>query len=125
MKTINEIRVENINFLTRERGSVKRVAEISGKSRSLISQIKSGHSFGDKLARELEQALALEEGWFDNPRAEETTVSPLEAITVIKSYIESTNFTVEEKSLVSRFRLLNQKEKNLVLNLIQSIEENA
>ncbi|AOZ05947.1 hypothetical protein [Cupriavidus malaysiensis] len=76
MKTIDEIRHENLLLLIGKFGTVQALANAVGKSHAQISQLKTRavHSatgkprtIGDDLARTFEQRCDLPLGWFDNP----------------------------------------------------------
>jgi len=67
MKTTSEIRLENLEILIREAGSVKRLSEKSGISRVYISQlrhqaiaVKTGNArnIGSETARKLEVGMS-------------------------------------------------------------------
>lgn len=75
MKTIAEIRLENLKSLVRENGSQDKVAELAGSSAVYLSQLlnsakdtKTGkpRQIGDDMARKLESGCAKEVGWLDN-----------------------------------------------------------
>jgi len=75
MKTIDEIRLDNLLALIDKAGSVQAVAEATNRSHAQISQIKNSSKYGDTgknramgatMARALEKAFQLERGWMDN-----------------------------------------------------------
>lgn len=75
MKTISEIRLDNLELLVREHGSQDKVAELAGTSPVYLSQLfnkamdsKTGRprQIGDPLARKLEIGCKKEIGWMDN-----------------------------------------------------------
>lgn len=75
MKTIDEIRYENLLTLINEMGSIANLARTLGKSHSQISQLKNRsnnstgkgkpRSVGDDLAREMEEKAGKPLGWMD------------------------------------------------------------
>ncbi|MFV5212808.1 hypothetical protein ACLIIZ_03655 [Azonexus caeni] len=80
MKTIEEIRLDNLRALVNEAGGVTRFAETSGKQQAQISQLlnrakdsKTGKpkAIGSSQARELEKAANKETGWLDNDHSRE------------------------------------------------------
>lgn len=81
MKTIDEIRYDNLQRLVMEAGGLTELVEKSGNrlSRPTLYQIlekkttASGaiKNVGDELARKIEEALRLEPGWMDNLSDEE------------------------------------------------------
>ena len=75
MKTIADIRAENLELLIAEQGSAERVAALCDTSPVYISQLrnKAGDSktgtprqVGDAMARKLEVGCCKEVGWMDN-----------------------------------------------------------
>lgn len=84
MKTVSEIRLENLTLLLSELGSLRALADKANTSASYLSQIKNGlrdsksgtpKSVGSSLARQLEEGCGKPRGWMDEDhslRAEET-----------------------------------------------------
>lgn len=79
MKTIAEIRRDNLALLTTEFGSQDKVAELADTSSVYLSQIrneapdaKTGklRQMGDPMARKIEIGCAKERGWMDHPHDE-------------------------------------------------------
>lgn len=75
MKTIAEIRLDNLRLLIDEIGTQERVAELAETSPVYLSQILNGaadsktgkvRQIGDPLARKLESGCGKELGWLDN-----------------------------------------------------------
>ena len=77
MKTIGEIRLDNLLELIEDHGSLAQLNELMGlartdatlsqiKNRSLDSKTKKPRAMGDPLARRLEKACGKEPGWMDN-----------------------------------------------------------
>lgn len=92
MKTVDEIRLENLMLLIFEKGTQEAVAEAGGTSSVYLSQIKNRtpdkktgkpRQMGDDMARKLEEGCVKERGWMDNVHAlskqypESPTVVPL------------------------------------------------
>lgn len=76
MKTIAEIRRDNLALLTDEFGSQDKVAELAETSSVYLSQIrneapdaKTGkpRQMGDPMARKIEAGCSKERGWMDHP----------------------------------------------------------
>ena len=74
MKTVHQIRRENLDLLASELGSMDRVAALVETSAVYLSQLKKQsidqktgrpRQMGDKLARRLEKGCKKEEGWMD------------------------------------------------------------
>lgn len=83
MKTIAEIRLDNLDLLIAEHGTQDRVAELGGTSSVYLSQVKNKspdkktgklRQMGDDMARKLELGCGKEVGWMDNihPQTEPT-----------------------------------------------------
>lgn len=79
MRTIAEIRRDNLQILIDEHGSVAELNERMGWERTdpRLTRIRNANTrtgrnkpfqMGDALAREIEVSLQLERGWMDNPR---------------------------------------------------------
>lgn len=75
MKTIAEIRLENLETLIAEKGTQEKVAELGGTSSVYLSQIKNQSAdaktgklrqMGDDMARKLEAGCGKVRGWMDN-----------------------------------------------------------
>ena len=82
MKTIAEIRLENLSFLIQENGTQDKVSELSGVSPVYLSQLKNEsrdiktgrpRQMGDRTARKLETGCKKPIGWMDKEHA---TASP-------------------------------------------------
>jgi len=76
MKTTPEIRLENLEILLQEAGSVKRLAEKSGITTVYISQLRHGalntgtgniKNIGNTAARKFEAGMGKPVGWMDTP----------------------------------------------------------
>jgi hypothetical protein len=83
MKTIGEIRRDNLLLLVAEHGSIAALnvrlhlartdATLSQiKNKSPDSKTKAPKSMGDAIARRIEKELELEVGWMDNPQIPHT-----------------------------------------------------
>lgn len=75
MKTIEEIRWENLCYLIEKHGGVTRFADLVGSSQSQISQLKNRSpdsktgkqkKLGSAQAREMEDKLGFDRGWMDH-----------------------------------------------------------
>jgi hypothetical protein len=76
MKTVGEIRRDNLEQLIRQHGSLAELNDKLALTRTdaTLSQIRNQslssrgkrRSMGDELARRIERALGLEAGWMDN-----------------------------------------------------------
>jgi transcriptional regulator with XRE-family HTH domain len=64
------IRLDNLLLLRKERKlNAEALATLTGKTASYYRQLLAGKkSFGEKIARDLEKAMALPHGWLDQPR---------------------------------------------------------
>lgn len=67
MKTIDEIRVENLLSLKNDCGGVSGLADKIGKSPVQLRHLLGGFKgIGNNIAREIEEKLGLERGWMDH-----------------------------------------------------------
>lgn len=78
MKTIAEIRLENLEALIKEFGTQERVAGLADTSPIYLSQVRNRSAdsktgkprqIGDPIARKLETGCGKELGWMDNTHA--------------------------------------------------------
>jgi hypothetical protein len=78
VRTIDSIRLDNLNALVREAGSLIAVADAAGTSSVYLSQIRSRainqktgkpREMGNKMARRLEEATGKPVGWMDEDHA--------------------------------------------------------
>ncbi|MBT2333597.1 hypothetical protein J7E49_06730 [Variovorax paradoxus] len=76
MKTIGEIRLENLELLVADSGTLETVAGKAGTTSVYLSQIRNGaldqktgrpRQMGDQMARRLELAHEKPKGWMDTP----------------------------------------------------------
>lgn len=83
MRTVEEIRLDNLNALVREFGSIAKLAKKAGTPPNYISQIrkrvpsKTGNprDVGSDLARKLEEGCSKERGWMDHDHSMENLIS--------------------------------------------------
>jgi hypothetical protein len=85
MKTVAEIRRENLQELIDQTGSIAELNERMGWDRTdpRLTRIRNANvrgdrgkpfQMGDAMAREIERAMGLEEGWMDNVHRRVTTL---------------------------------------------------
>lgn len=76
MKTISEIRLDNLEILIAEKGTLEALATAAGSSSVYLSQIRNGatdqktgkpRQMGNAIARRLEAACDRPKGWMDAP----------------------------------------------------------
>ncbi|MFY4712196.1 S24 family peptidase [Burkholderia glumae] len=84
MKTIAQIRRENLAIAIKRARSAKFLAELADTSEAYLSQLKNAvpnkatgvpRFMGDDLARRIEQAIGEETGWMDFDRTDTSTAS--------------------------------------------------
>jgi uncharacterized protein YaeQ len=89
VKTISEIRHENLLTLIDEMGSAEALAEAAGTSSVYLSQVKNRspdsktgkpRQIGDPMARRLESACKKPEGWMDNVHSWSAQVQTVMAV---------------------------------------------
>lgn len=74
MKTMDEVRLANLNVLIKEAGSAAALAAQAGTSPVYLSQLRNGsRSIGNTLARRLESACHKPNGWLDNEHDTKTS----------------------------------------------------
>lgn len=72
MRGVKEVRRENLAALVAKAGSQSQLADIVGTNRLYLSQILSSvtaRDLGDRLARRIETAMGLPDGWMDSTHA--------------------------------------------------------
>lgn len=122
MATIAEIRISNLNQLISEYGSIRALAEAIDRAPSVISQMKNGRSFGEKIARHIEKSLNLPIGYLDSEHP--INEKPLdEILEQIKSMFASQQLTIEEQQLLGVYRKLPVSKRKLVINLLAELDE--
>lgn len=96
MKTIAEIRLDNLDLLIAEFGTQDRVAEKSGTSPVYLSQIKNKtpdaktgklRQMGDPTARKLESGCGKEIGWMDNTHSPAKPITPYDTTPIATTAI--------------------------------------
>lgn len=85
MKTVSEIRLDNLDILIEEYGTQDKVAEAAGTSSVYLSQIKNRSAdaktgklrqMGDDMARKLEAGCNKERGWMDHSHGMHQSTHP-------------------------------------------------
>ena len=81
MRSIRDIRKDNLKYIidTRFSGVVNRTARAIGVQQSQIARVFAKGEYrrnvGDGLARKIEEALSLEDGWLDQEHAASDAIS--------------------------------------------------
>lgn len=81
MASIYETRAENLKLLAKQHGGQIRLSLKLGFSRAWLSQLigrTASRQIHEKVARQVEEALALEEGWLDKAHSPKS-IEPKEA----------------------------------------------
>lgn len=98
MRSVKEIRRENLQFLVEKYGSMKKLNEALGRKDNSLTQIlnESVHSvygykrtMGDKLARSIEEKLCLGYGWLDADHSNEAFPEEVDLIYLRKLNVEA------------------------------------
>lgn len=111
MKTVKEIRIENLKSLISSHGSLAALADAIGKAPAVVSQMHTGRYFGEKSARDIERALNLPLGYMDNESPDEGA-NPLDSLlNQIRELYEGSHLGRSQKQLVNGFRKLNKAEQ--------------
>ncbi|UGQ44953.1 hypothetical protein [Massilia endophytica] len=107
---IMEIRRENLRRWVEKNG-------VPVKERSFFSQLKSGASFGERLARRLERDYKMGDGFLDRLDAEVAVEQPVSPVDAIGLRVES----AEELRLLTVYRLANQRERREIDEAVEAV----
>jgi hypothetical protein len=118
--TIIEIRINNLNRLIDEYGSMRALAEAINRAPSVVSQMRSGRTFGERLARHTEESLGLPNGYLDS-ESSETTIDTL--LSKIKEAFELQKISADEKLILTSYRKIPVSKRKLVMNLLNELSE--
>lgn len=104
MRTIEEIRLENLRLLVAQYGDAASLSRAVGKAAAQLSQwlnrtpsAETGlpRTIASKTAREIELKLQLPRGWFDNPR----------------EALDAASLTAQDQVVLARWRQLSSAEQ--------------
>lgn len=132
MKTVADIRRENLKLAIRELGTAAAVAETTGTSQQYISQIlnctldiKTGQprAMGSKLARRVEAALSKPQGWMDQDHVgiDAAVATPKSA----DSVTEVGPLSAREIDAVLALRALSQRRRKEFVDALMAAAEEA
>uniref|UniRef100_Q31HW1 Lambda repressor-like, DNA-binding protein n=1 Tax=Hydrogenovibrio crunogenus (strain DSM 25203 / XCL-2) TaxID=317025 RepID=Q31HW1_HYDCU len=117
---ISQIRLKNLETLIEENGSAASIAEKIGSEPSVISVIRSEKhptkNMGKNIARRIENAFGLPDGWMDKYHS---TESPLDPSGTVQS--PAAEYLVSQ----DLFALSSQSKKQLIEEVINAIQNNA
>jgi hypothetical protein len=119
MKSIHEIRKNNLEHLINQYGSIKNLSDTLGKAPALISQIRCGKGMGEKLAREIEQKLSLSKYFLDQDRTELDDHFE-ELVIKVREQLEQLRLNPGEKVLLDKYRKLTKEQKQVIIKLLDS-----
>lgn len=123
MGSIRQNRQDNLIKLINEYNTIADLAEAIDRAPSVVSQLKNGRAFGEKMARHIEASLGLADGCMDKPPSRETLGHIDELLDMIKTTFERQQTTLEEKRILAAYRKLPNKKKILALSIIQEMAE--
>src|SRR5471030_2701855 len=122
MKTIDEIRRENLETAIGRAGTGARLAELSGTAPAYLSQIKNStrdsksgtpKTMGDDMARRIEEAIGEPSGWMDKDHALENSAGSEAAAPVEPSPARLQWVREDEAELLSEYRRMGPKEQGM------------
>jgi hypothetical protein len=135
MNTIDEIRLENLRALIKEKGSQKKVSDDTGTSQVYLSQLlnaakdaKTGKArqIGDDMARKLEIGCGKVRGWLDNvhstrPNLEYQQDSPTIAVAAEPNVVYTIKAApdLHTERLTQLWNELDVSSKTELLNMIE------
>ena len=106
MKTVSEIRLDNLELLIVELGTQEKVADAGGTSSVYLSQIKNRtpdkktgkpRQMGDDMARKLEEGCKKERGWMDNIQEKPIPYSASSPVVALVAAEPSTPLQFQER----------------------------
>jgi hypothetical protein len=130
MKTVAEIRRQNLEDLIKELGSAAALAERIGTAPQYISQILHatpdtktgrGRTLGTVLARRIEKQLSKEDGWMD--QAHYAPTQPVGAVLAKEPSSEIGTLSVREIDAVLALRALSKKKRSDFIDLLMAAAE--
>lgn len=108
-----EIRRRNLVRLTRERGALRQLSIDIGTAESHLSQLRKGkRAMGHTIARKIEKARELGEGWMDHDHAEEDGMVTQDQV-------------VEVLESIQGKEVLNQIPYDVFLNIIKNLQRSG
>lgn len=120
MKSIREIRKDNLELLIEQYGSIKNLSEHLDKAPALLSQIRCGRvGMGEKLSREIEAKLSLVDYFLDQDRT--ILEDPVEElINNVRQQVEELRLNTDEKLVLNSYRKLSNHQKQAIRKLLDS-----
>jgi hypothetical protein len=109
---IVETRRENLRRWIRKNGTPK-------NEKSMFSQLKGTASFGEKIARRLEDAYGMGAGYLDTPNAPVAVVAP-PADTDLEAMLKLTIQTAEEMRVLITYRRSGPDGKDIINGAVES-----
>ena len=88
------------------------------KERSLFSQLKGDYSFGERLARRLEQTYGMGHLYLDTPGAD---VAQPQQDGRLAASMQLRIETAEELRLLTIYRLANEREREAINDVVESM----
>jgi len=120
MAGVKSTRVRNLNRLIEDHGGVAALADAVDRAASLVSQIRNGHAFGDKLARHIEESLSLPVGYLDVDHAPNLT-SVDELLSQLRNAFAANNLSPPEQTLIRAFRRIGSAKQKVVIRLVSEM----
>lgn len=112
----------NLELLLHQYGTVKSLAMAIDRAPAVVSQMRTGRSFGVRIARHVEGAPGLPEGFLDTYN--HGSVPPYEALLAqLHAILKSGEISTEEKSLLRYYRKLSRTKKKVLLSLAEEMSD--
>lgn len=136
MKTIDEIRRANLELAIKKARTAASLASLIQTAPAYLSQIRNAapdsktgtpKTMGDDLARRIEAALGIGAGWMDMDHSGETkniNGLPKSILTRVDSNMRPPRLqliTDEEADLLHEYRMMAEKEKNMLMAAATSL----
>lgn len=100
-----------MDIIETRRENLRRWVDLNGapvKEKSLFSQLKSTGSFGEKVARRLEQQYRMGSGYLDTPSAPVQKVEPISELAMVAVSLTAACETADEQRLLTTYRLADE-----------------
>ncbi len=122
MDLITQTRINNLNCLIAQYGSIKALADAIDRAPAVVSQMRRGRSFGEKLARHIEISLSLSTGYMDTQDPEsQSTIDILFA--KLKDAIDSQRISPDEMVFLNKYRKVPNLKRKLLMSFLNELCE--
>lgn len=131
---VKQIRIENMEFLAGQAGSVSALARLLGISPNYLYQLRSGsgdRTMGDKMARQIEEVMGKDYGWMDQRHASDASRSETGTQPALVKQVPSCNDLSEAlieqairdaEAVTAGSDLTPAQKAKVVLNILRSLQ---